>query len=77
MLSERRDLAAAGRFFKQVIDTNGVPDRVVNDKSSANLASLQAVNVILKFTDGGHMIRKGQIPVNGANAFQTLAALAA
>jgi putative transposase len=26
MLSERRDLSAARRFFKQAISTNGVPD---------------------------------------------------
>ena len=125
MLSERRDLAAARRFFRRAIDRNGVPDRVVIDKSGANLAGLQAVNVILKFTAGGrtikirqvkylnnileqdhrfikritgpmmgfkafhsaaatiagieaaHMIRKGQIPANGATAFQTVAALAA
>ena len=54
MLSERRDLAAAGRFFKRAIGTNGVPDRIVINKSGANLAGLQAVNVILKFTGGGH-----------------------
>jgi putative transposase len=125
MLSERRNLAAARRFFKRAISTNGVPDRVVIDKSGANLAGLQAVNVFLKFTGGGrtveirqvkylnnileqdhrfikritapmmgfkafhsavatiagietaHMIRKGQIPANGASAFQTFAALAA
>jgi putative transposase len=125
MLSERRDLAAARRFFKRAIATNGVPDRVVIDKSGANLAGLQAVNVILKFTGEGrtveirqvkylnnileqdhrfikritgtmmgfkafhsaaatisgieaaHMIRKGQIPANGATAFQTFADLAA
>lgn len=125
MLSERRDLAAARRFFKRAFATNGVPDRVVIGKSGANLAGLQAVNVILKFTGNGrtiavrqvkylnnileqdrrfikritgpmmgfkafhsaaatiagietaHMIRKGQIPANGATAFQTYAALAA
>jgi putative transposase len=33
MLSERRDLATARRFFKKAIATNGVPDRVVIDKS--------------------------------------------
>jgi putative transposase len=49
MLSERRDLAAARRFFKRAMSVNGVPDRVVIDKSGANLAGLQAVNVILKF----------------------------
>jgi putative transposase len=46
MLSERHDLSAARRFFKQAIGTNGVPDRVVIDRSSANLAGLQRVNVI-------------------------------
>lgn len=64
MLSERRNLASARRFFKQALNTNGVPDRAVIDKSGANLAGLQAVNGI----------RKRQIP---ASAFQTFAALAA
>ncbi len=57
MLSERRDLGAARRFFKQAIGTNGVPDRVVIDKSGANFAGLQAVNVILKFTGDGRIVR--------------------
>ena len=52
LLSERRNLSAARRFFKRAIATNGVPDRVVIDKSGANLAGLQAVNVILKATVG-------------------------
>ena len=56
MLSERRDLAAARRFFKQAIAENGVPDRVVIDKSGANLAGLKAVNVILKFTGTGRLV---------------------
>jgi putative transposase len=50
MLSERRDLASAQRFFKQAMVTNGVPNRVVIDKSRANMAGLQAVNTILKIT---------------------------
>lgn len=117
--------AGVRRFFRRAISTNGMPDRVVIDKSGANLASLQALNMILKFTADGrtivvrqvkylnnileqdhcfimritgpmmgfkafhsaaatiagietaHMIRKGQIPANGATAFQTFAALAA
>jgi transposase-like protein len=44
MLSERRDKPAARRFFKRAIGTNGVPDRVVIDKSGANLAGLESVN---------------------------------
>lgn len=61
MLSERRDLAAARRCIKRAISTNGVPDRVVIDKSGADLAGLQAVNVILKFTCAGQIITDRQV----------------
>lgn len=61
MLSERRDQTAARRFFKRAIGTNGVPDRVVIDKSGANLAGLQCVNVILKFTNSGNTIKILQV----------------
>ena len=61
MLSERRDLAAARRFFKKAITTNGAPEKVVIDKSGANLAGLHAVNTILKFTGAGDMIEIRQI----------------
>ncbi|WP_417264575.1 DDE-type integrase/transposase/recombinase [Celeribacter sp.] len=57
MLSAKRDKAAARRFFKRAISTNGTPDRVAIDKSGANLAGLQAVNVIRKFTVSGRLIR--------------------
>jgi len=40
MLSERRNTAAARRFFKRAVGTNGVPERVAIDKSGANLAGL-------------------------------------
>jgi putative transposase len=61
MLSERRDLAAARRFFKQAMSANGVPDRVVIDKSGAKLAGLQAVNVILKFTGNCRAVEVRQV----------------
>ncbi len=61
MLSERHDKAAARRFFKRAIGTNGVPDRVVIDKSGANLAGLESVNVILKFTGSGSIIKILQV----------------
>ena len=61
MLSERRDTAAARRFLKRAIGTNGTPDRVVIDKSGANLAGLQSVNVILKFTGAGRIIKILQV----------------
>jgi len=61
MLSKRRDKAAARRFFTRAIGTNGVPDRVVIDKSGANLAGLEAVNVILKFRGTGQTIKIQQV----------------
>ena len=61
ILSECRNKAAARRFFKRAIGTNGVPDRVVIDKSGANLAGLQSVNVILKFTGSGNTIKILQV----------------
>jgi len=56
MLSERRDTAAAKRFFKSAVSINGIPDRIAIDKSGSNLAGLQSLNVILKFTGVGQMI---------------------
>ena len=61
MLSERRDLAAVRRFFKKTITSNGVPQKVVIDKSGANLAGLQVVNTILKCTGTGDIIEIRQI----------------
>ena len=56
MLSERRNTAAARRFFKCAVDTNGIPDRIAINKSGANLAGLQSLNVILRFTGAGRII---------------------
>jgi len=61
MLSERRNKAAVRRFFRRAIRNNGVPDRIVIDKSGANLAGLEAVNVILKFTGTGQTIKILQV----------------
>ena len=47
MLSEQRDEAAAEAFFKQVAGNNGVPEKVVIDKSGANQAGLLNVNLLL------------------------------
>ncbi len=47
MLSEHRDEAAATAFFARAIGNNGFPDRVVIDKSGANLAGLQNMNCVL------------------------------
>ena len=61
MLSERRNLGSARRFFKKAIAANGVPDKIVIDKSGANLAGVQAVNTILKITGYSKMIEIRQI----------------
>jgi transposase-like protein len=47
MLSERRDEDAATAFFKQAINNNGFPDKVVMDKSGANYAGLANINLIM------------------------------
>ena len=50
LLSRRRDKVAARLFFRRAIKNNGVPERIVIDKSGANLAGLQRINVGLKFS---------------------------
>ena len=56
MLSRRRNTAAARRFFKRTIEVNGAPDRIVIDKSWANLAALEAINVIWKLAGDGQQV---------------------
>jgi len=47
IVSERRDETAATAFFKQAIDANGFPHKVVMDKSGANYAGLENINMLL------------------------------
>jgi putative transposase len=47
MLSEHRDEAPATAFFKQAIDNNGLPHKVVMDKSGANYAGLENINLLM------------------------------
>ena len=47
MFSERRDEEAATAFFKQAINSNGLPEKVVMDKSGANYAGLENINILL------------------------------
>ena len=47
MLSEQRDEAAATTFFKQAINNNGFPHKVVMDKSGANYVGLENINMLL------------------------------
>ena len=47
MLSQKRDKPAATRFFTQAIGHAGLPEKVAIDKSGANLAGLNAINIQL------------------------------
>jgi putative transposase len=47
MLSEHRDKVAPTAFFKQAIDHNRLPSKVVIDKSGANNAGLENINTLI------------------------------
>lgn len=44
MLSKRRNKTAATKFFARAMEVNGLPRRIVIDKSGANTAGITAVN---------------------------------
>ncbi|WP_370660713.1 transposase, partial [Massilia eurypsychrophila] len=44
LLTAKRDMAAAKRFFDKAMGANGDPDKVAMDKSSANEAAIDAIN---------------------------------
>lgn len=44
LLTAKRDMAAAKRFFDKAIGANGPPDKVAMDKSGANKAAIDAIN---------------------------------
>ena len=72
MLSDTRNEAAARKFFQKAISQNGVPERVVIDKSGANLAGLEAINAWLKFIKTGKLIEILQVKyLNRCTARQT------
>jgi putative transposase len=43
LLTARRDLAAARRFFERAIDLHGVPEKITIDKSGANTAAVHGL----------------------------------
>ena len=44
LLTSKRDMPPAKRFFDKAIGANGDPDKVVMDKSGANKAAIDAIN---------------------------------
>jgi putative transposase len=47
MLSGHRDEVAATAFFKQAVDHNELPSKVVIDKKGANNAGLENINILI------------------------------
>jgi putative transposase len=47
MLSEKRDEPAARAFFEKAIRSSGLPDKVTTDKSGANKAGIDTINLTL------------------------------
>ncbi|MSQ56784.1 MAG: IS6 family transposase [Limnohabitans sp.] len=43
LLTAKRDMGAARRFFKQAINLHGVPEKITIDKSGANIAAIESV----------------------------------
>lgn len=48
MLSQRRNKPAATKFFARMLEVNGLPRKIVINKSGANTAGLKATNKMLK-----------------------------
>ena len=48
MLSKRRNKSAAIRFFARALEVNGLPRKIVIDRSGANTAGINAVNRMLR-----------------------------
>ncbi len=48
LLSERRNKAAATKFFARALEVNGLPRKIVIYKSGANTAGIKAINKMLK-----------------------------
>ncbi len=49
MLSEKRDEKAALRFFTKAIGENGFPEKITMDRSGANKAGIDEINLLLFF----------------------------
>ena len=66
LLTAKRDLKAAKRFFKKAIKNHGSPIKATNDKSGANLAGIDAVN-----WERRHQIeiRQNKIPADNSISF--------
>jgi len=60
MLSEKRDTAAAKQFFARALSSNGIPQRIVIDKSRSNAAGIKEINKIFKRLGTSVKIRRSK-----------------
>ncbi|MDB5934674.1 MAG: family transposase [Massilia sp.] len=67
LLTAKRDMAAAKRFFDKAIAANGAPDKVAMDKSGANKAAIDEINRKRQFAIDGAVV------VSFADQFYALA----
>ena len=74
ILSKRRDETAATAFFKQTIENNGVPEKVVIDKSGANRAGLENINVLFLLLGFWRFFENITRPIKGVKSFHSAAA---
>lgn len=56
LLTAKRDMAAAKRFFDKALAANGAPEKVAIDKSGANKAAIDEINA-----DGALLITVRQV----------------
>jgi putative transposase len=61
MIFERRDEEAATCFFKQAININGLSEKVLMDKSGANYAGLETINILLLLAGSLKLIELGSV----------------
>jgi len=59
MLSAKRDEPSARAFFAKAIGSNGIPDKVTMDKSGANKAGINTINLhlVILFMLGGPFLQ--------------------
>lgn len=67
MLSKRRNKTAATKFFARALEVNGLPRKIVIDRSGANTAGISAVNACCGVLDARSRSRW-----SGSNTLTTL-----
>ena len=56
MLSEKRDRAAALKFFNKAMSSSGIPEKINIDKSGSNTAALERINTLFFLCGLWHLL---------------------